>query len=252
MNLDLTFILTLFLVSIRIGAMTYMIPLFSVRFMPGQISIIFILLVAAMITPPLMPFLPAVNSVWGILFLAIGECLVGLLLGIAVRSFFAITELAGHMISTEIGLMMAQQFDPESGAQSQLVTVLLFYLGGLLFLMTGAHHLVFNGLVRSYGAVGFAKESLVIGSVSSVVSVLSEVFVVSVSIAAPFIAVNFLVTLSFGVLGKVAPRINVMIISFSFRILGGLVVLLITANLIFNFLMQYAEETPRTMLQILH
>lgn len=58
MNLDLTFILTLFLVSIRIGAMTYMIPLFSIRFMPGQISIIFILLVASMITGPLMPSLP--------------------------------------------------------------------------------------------------------------------------------------------------------------------------------------------------
>lgn len=252
MNLDLTFILTLFLVSIRIGAMTYMIPLFSIRFMPGQISIIFILLVASMITGPLMPSLPAVTSVWGIFFLAIGECLVGLLLGIAVRSFFAITELAGHMISTEIGLMMAQQFDPESGAQSNLMTVLLFYLGGLLFLMTGAHHLVFSALMRSYGAIGFVKETLVIGSVSSVISIISEVFVVSVSIAAPFIAVNFLVTLSFGVLGKVAPRINVMIISFSFRILGGLVVLFITANLIFNFLLQYAEETPRTMLQILN
>jgi len=156
------------------------------------------------------------------------------------------------MISTEIGLMMAQQFDPESGGQSNLMTVLLFYLGGLLFLMTGAHHLVFSALMRSYGAIGFVKETLVIGNVSSVISIISEVFVVSVSIAAPFIAVNFLVTLSFGVLGKVAPRINVMIISFSFRILGGLVVLLITANLIFNFLLQYAEETPRTMLQILN
>jgi flagellar biosynthetic protein FliR len=82
-----------------------------------------------------------------------------------------------------------------------------------------------------------------------VAGILSQIFALAISVAAPFIAVDFIITLGFGVLGKVAPRINVMLISFSFRIVGGMLIFATTANLIFNFLLHYAQEIPMGMLQ---
>ena len=251
MTLSIAYIITFFLVSLRMGTMLFLIPVFGGNFLPMQIRILLTFLISVLIVPSV----PAVGfdgiSVWQIAFFGVGEMIVGALLGVSVRAFFAIIEVAGQMISRNIGLMMAQQFDPASGTNSNIMGVLLFYTATILFFIVGGHHHVIQALAQSFQIVDIAKESLMVGNIQAVMSILSQVFALAVSIAAPFIAINFIITLAFGVLGKVAPKINVMLISFSFRIVGGLVILLITANLIFNFLLHYSEEIPKSMLEFL-
>ena len=251
MTLSIAYIITFFMVSLRLGTMFFMIPVFGGNFLPLQIRILLVFVIAVLIVPsvPMVGF-DGIN-LWQIAFYAVGEIIVGTLLGVSVRAFFAIIEVAGQMISRDMGLMMAQQFDPSSGTNSNMMGVILFYTATILFFIVGGHHHVIRALVMSFQIVGIAKESLVVGNIRSIMSILGQVFALSVSIAAPFIAINFIITLAFGVLGKVAPKINVMLISFSFRIVAGLIILLVTANLIFNFLLHYSEEIPNSMLEFL-
>jgi len=251
MNLSIPFILTFFLASMRMGALIMMIPAYGGTFVPEQVRVLFVLLITLVIMPALE--IVGINSIsiWQIAYYAVGEILVGFFLGIAVRSLFAIVEVAGQIISRSIGLMTAQQFDPSMGNNSNFVGVLLFYLTTILFFVIGGHHQVIQSLVISFSIVPMAKDTWVISNFQSVAMILSQVFALGVSIAAPFIAVDFIITLGFGVLGKVAPKINVMIISFSFRIVGGLLIFAVTANLIFNFLLHYCQEVPGSMLEFL-
>ncbi len=251
MTFAIEYILALFLVGIRLSAMLFMIPIFGGSFVPAQVRIMLGFALAMIIVPIIDTTFPESINVWLIGFYGLGELLVGLFLGLAVRTFFGIIEVAGHIISMEIGLMMAQQFDPESGGQTQMISVILFYVGAILFLIMGGHHMVVASLVKSYQIIGLTKETLEVGDVQGVINLITQIFSLAVSISAPFIAVNFLITLGFGVLGKVAPKINVLLVSFSFRILGGIIVFLITTNLIFNFLLQYSEEIPGNMLRLL-
>ena len=251
MTLSIPYIITFFLVSLRLGALFFMIPVFGGNFLPMQIRILLTLLISVLIVPNVAMVGYEGINLWQIGFYGVGEVIVGLLLGISIRALFAIIEVAGQMISRDIGLMMAQQFDPASGTNSNIIGIILFYLAAILFFIIGGHHHVIYALAKSFDIVDIAKESLYVGNVVAITGILSQVFALAVSIAAPFIAINFIITLGFGVLGKVAPKINVMLISFSFRIVGGLVIFLVTANLIFNFLLHYSEEVPNSMLEFL-
>lgn len=251
MTLPIPYVITFFLASLRLGSLFLMIPVFGGKFLPIQLRILLIFLITVLIVPGIEVVGFEQISIWQIAFYGVGEILVGLLLGISVRAFFAIIEVAGQLISRNIGLMMAQQFDPASGTNSNIIGIILFYFATILFFIVGGHHHVIYALAKSFSIVDIAKESLYFSNIETIMRILSQVFALAVSISAPFIAVNFIITLGFGVLGKVAPKINVMLISFSFRIVGGLVIFIVTANLIFNFLLHYSEEVPNSMLEFL-
>ncbi len=252
MNLTLPYILTFFLASLRLGALLMMIPAMGGNFVPMQIRIALVFAITVLMIPAIeVVGLQNNINIWELSFWAVGELLLGFFMGICVRALFAIMEVAGHLISQEIGLMMAEQFDPASGANSNLIGVLLFYFTTILFFIIGGHLQVIQSLATSFQIVPIIKNDWEVSNFQTVASVLGQVFSLAVSIAAPFIAVNFIITLGFGVLGKVAPKINVMLLSFSFRIVGGMLIFFITANLIFNFLLHYSEEVPASMLEFL-
>ena len=79
----------------------------------------------------------------------------------------------------------------------------------------------------------------------------SHVFVIGTLIAAPFIALNFLVNVSFAVLGKAVPKMNVFMTSFSIRILGGLTLLVSSLLLITSYILDNSRRSVEVMLDII-
>ena len=142
--------------------------------------------------------------------------------GSVARLVFYSIEFAGQVMATEMGLMMSAQIDPISRTNSTPVGIALFYIGLLLFLFSGSHHLVFAAFLRSFdiAPIGMLKFSHDMAELF--VSSTGKIFLVGVQMAAPLMAVNFIVTFTFAVLGKAAPGINVFTESFSVRILAGL------------------------------
>ena len=69
--------------------------------------------------------------------------------------------------------------------------------------------------------------------------------------AAPFIAFNFLVNVSFAVLGKAVPKMNVFMTSFSVRILGGLILLVSCLLLLTSYILDNSRRSVEAMLGII-
>jgi len=178
------------------------------------------------------------------------ELAVGLAMGLAVRMLFFMLDFAATVLTLQIGIMPSPEFDPSrSSSYNPLGSILYFF--GIVLLLNGSEYDILRAFVSSYqvAPVGFtdfnsyAIEYIVFSSMG--------IFKIGILIAAPVIAAAFLVNLAFAVLGKVVPRLNVFILSFSVRILAGTTILAFSVLLIVHYVVAYTDRIPEMMLRFI-
>ena len=239
------------LVFIRTGAFFMGIPLFAGKMLPTKAKISFGLLLSLMINPLVPAELSLATNFAGAILLALNEVCIGLLLAMSVRMIFFAVELAGYLISYEIGLMASNSVNPLLGSSDATITTLLFYFSMLVFFVAGIHYDVLKAFIMSFEILPIGSFLLSINPMSQFVGEVSRVFLIGTLMAAPFIALNFLVNVTFAVLGKAVPKMNVFMTSFSVRILGGMVLLVASLLLITSYILDNARRSVEVMLSII-
>ena len=239
------------LVFVRTGAFFMGIPLFAGKMLPTKAKISFGLLLSLMINPLVPAELSLATNFAGAILLALNEVCIGLLLAMSVRMIFFAVELAGYLISYEIGLMASNSVNPLLGSSDATITTLLFYFSMLVFFVAGIHYDVLKSFIMSFEILPIGSFLLSINPMSQFVGEVSRVFLIGTLMAAPFIALNFLVNVTFAVLGKAVPKMNVFMTSFSVRILGGMVLLVASLLLITSYILDNARRSVEVMLSII-
>ena len=249
MTLDLLYVWMM--IFTRAGGLLALLPVFSGQNVPVlvRLAIAAFLAYIAGAYVHLATGMPA--DVLALITVAVRELLIGLLMGFAIRLIFFAIEFAGQVMSTEMGLTMSSQIDPISRNNSSSIGTALFYLGSLLFLLSGCHHAVFVAFLRSFeiapiGAIAFHR-----GVAELFVQATGNIFLVAIQMAAPLMAVNFVVTFAFAILGKAAPSINVFTESFSVRILAGVALLGLTIGLTAQLVLNALHGSPEQMLRMI-
>jgi flagellar biosynthetic protein FliR len=239
------------LVFLRTGAFFLGIPLFAGKMIPVKIRISFGLMLSLLVNPLVPANLEIADHFAGAIILSMNEVCIGLLLAMTVRMLFFAVELAGHLISYEIGLMASSSVNPLLGSSDSTITTLLYYFALLLFFITGMHYEVLKAFILSFDILPIGSFFLSANPTFEFVNEVSNVFVLGTLIAAPFIAMNFLINISFAVLGKAVPKMNVFMTSFAIRILSGLVLLVSSILLITSYVFDASSRSVEVMLDII-
>lgn len=243
-------VLNWLLVFLRASALMTVFPVFSATNFPVQIRVALGAMLAFLVAPviPVSEALPV--DLWGLLGVMMAEVAFGLLLGFVSRMLFHALELAGGLIATEIGLTLPSSINPLSASSTSEIATLLQYLGAMLFLALNMHHGLLLAFQRSYQFLpiggGHLHESLLV----DVVARTSHIFVFGIQMAAPVLAVTFIILLVFAVLGRAVPQMPVFSESFAIKLLAGMTVFGLTCQLMAQHIANHLHRLPEDVLRV--
>lgn len=237
-----------FLASVRATGMLTFSPVFSSRTVPAPLRVMIGLFLAFLVASMQKPGVALPQSLGGVVVAMVQEMVIGLLMGWAVRLTLNAVEVASQIISSELGFTMGQQIDPMSDTSESAIGQLLMSFGAIAFFVSNAHQSVLAAFMRSFAVapIGLMQGNLQAGHL--LVEATGKIFHIGLQIAAPLIAVNFVISFTFSILGKAAPSMNVFGESFAVRIVVGLTLLGITLSLAAQLLLETFQRSPESML----
>lgn len=227
------------LVFARMGGLLGMNPLFARRNVPAPVRAGLTLLLTALIAPGItVTGLAAENS----LELAVGmlgELMVGFCCGYVFQVFYYMLFFAGDLMDTHFGMSMAKVFDPGTSIQMSVSGTFLNILFILYIFTTDSHLLLIRIFADSFrvlpaGAFSFTQESA-----KFFIDLFVSTFSLALRLVLPFMAAEFVLELSMGVLMKLIPQIHIFVINIQFKMLLGMVLLLAFAGPIASFTDNY-------------
>lgn len=217
------------IVLIRTAGLLGFAPIFNHRSMPMRLRAALAGILAFVILPTIpQEVLGAVvlpDTILGWTFLVVREMLVGALLGFIASMIVIGVMSAGELMARNMGLATAAEFNPDMQMPITPVTKLFMVIFSLAILSLNVHYWFIEALVRSYKLVPINQLSLGAGVEAKLVELMDWIFVIGLRIAAPVLAIMFLISAAMGVMAKAAPQVNILMISFPIRIAIGLLVI---------------------------
>ncbi len=248
--MSLASLLAWFMILLRAAGVIVVLPSLGAKPIPVTLRVGFALLLATLLYG-LVPHTGPGPLTYGTLVIAAaGEVLTGLAMGFVGRLVFVTIEMAGRIIVTEIGLVAGPGFDTPTPDAEPLPTFLSMFAGVMFFLL-GGHLGVLEAFARSFDFAPAGSGAFGPDAADTLIRLTGVSIELAVRIAAPFIALNFLVTLAFSILGRAVPRMGVFVMSFPLRVLLGSALLAGSGALLGRYLWGEFDALPVRLLQIL-
>lgn len=240
------------LIFVRIATFIFAAPFFSQRGVPNTVKIGLSVFIAYVMYAFIQPHVyPEYSSVFGYSVIVMKEVAVGLFLGAGAQLCTSIVLFAGRIIDMEIGLSMANVFDPTTNQQSSITGLLLQYGVMLILYTTGLHRYLLKALMETFtlipinGAVFDTEELLV-----TVIEFLSDYIIIGFRICLPVFACITLMNIVLGLLAKLAPQMNMFSVGIQLKLLAGLSVLFLTIGMLPNICNFISTQMQQMMVAI--
>jgi len=231
----------------RLAAILLLNPVFSRANIPAAVKASLVLF-ATIIIAPIVPMGSADNS-----FVEVGlglgrEFLVGFALTFVFNIYYYMLMFAADIMDTQFGMSMAKMMDQQTHIQTAITGNIMNILFMLYFFATNCHLELINVAVGSFqlippGAGGISLDN----AAGFVFTLFSTIFILALRLALPFVAAEFILELSMGILMKLIPQIHVFVIHMQGKILLGIIALVALTIPITKFIDNYIVDMFNSM-----
>src|SRR4051812_32924032 len=207
------------LIFARIGSAAILLPGIGENYVSTRVRLLFAGAMTIVVAPVLAPGLPSLpSSPLSILLLLGGEIGIGLFFGTVLRCTMIALEIAGTLISFQIGLATASIFNPLLSDQGSATGVLVTIVGLVLLFETDMHHLMLRALIDTYTL--FTPGNLPpIGDFTEVISrTVTRSFALGMQLSAPFIVILTLMYVALGLMSRLMPQLQIFFVALPLQI----------------------------------
>lgn len=212
----------------------------SARTVPTPVRNLLAVLLTLMVVPMLPP-VPITDIVsLGTFFEVIKQLIIGIAIGFISVMVVDTFVLAGQIIAMQTGLGFASIVDPVNGVNVTTIGQFYLILATLIFWMVDGHLLLINMIVISFEAFPIDGPWWTGEQFKQIAHWGAWMFISAVTISLAPIVSLLIVNLSFGVMTKAAPQLNIFSLGFAIAQITGLVIIWITlSNQMYHFNAQW-------------
>lgn len=208
-TIDRIWLLSVLLVSIRLGWFFFSTPLGLLGFLPTRIKLYMVVVLSAVlvsfmdVTPLNMP-----QNVIELALMGLNELVLGFVLVLGLYLAFAAFNVGGRILDFQSGFASANLFNPGTNSQEPLLGTVITLTAAVWFFWAGGHHYILKMLAVSLQVVPIGQP---IGDLflPSIVKQLGVMFGYALVLISPVLVVLFLMDTSIAVMSRSMPQMNV-------------------------------------------
>ena len=214
-------------VSVRISGLMLFAPFFGSASVPPRVKAAIVFALSLLLYPMLSPALPKHDlSDWPVLVL--GELLIGAALGIATNLVFDAVQMAGQVLSIQMGYSLVNILDPQTQVDSTVMALFHQTIALLIFLRLDVHLWLLKAIARSFHVLPLGSMHLSAAFTVALLRGAGSVFSLGLHLAAPVLSATFLTDIILGLLGRASPQAPLMLLGPAIKSVLGLAVLFAT------------------------
>ena len=219
------------LILIRLASFVFAAPFFNMANVPRKVKAGFALCLTVLVYSLFPDMTVEYNGMIDYAIIVVEEMIVGILLG-AVTSFCVqIIMFAGKIIDMDIGISMAQLYDPTTRMQVGIMGNFYYYMMMLLLIISGMHQYLVAAIVETYKVIPIGGVKFGAGIYTAIISFMSDFFVIGFRIALPVFSAILMLNCVLAILAKVSPQMNMFVVGMQRKGFVGLVLLFLTMQL---------------------
>src|SRR5277367_6243645 len=204
------------LVALRIGGLMTFAPFFGNSSAPNTVKAALALGFTALLLPlyGTAP-IPATTGVAGWVVMALGEAMIGLLMGITTQFVFDGMEIAGQVISFQFGFSLANVIDPNSQVQVTVLSTFHTLAALLIFMQLGVHRWLLRATAMSFQMIPAGSFATTRLPAPQLLKAAGAMWLVGAEIAFPVLFATMLADVTIGFLSKASPQFPALLFGIS-------------------------------------
>jgi flagellar biosynthetic protein FliR len=239
----------------RIASFLMAMPMFGTQLVPARIRLGLALMMTAILVP-VLPTPPVLNGLSLSTYILIAQqILIGAALGFCLHLMFQIFAVGGQLIANQMGLGFASMTDPVNGVSVVVLGQFYLMLTMLMFLAMDGHLVMLNVITQSFDIIPVTMINFTAVKFMDIALAGTWMFSGALLMALPAVTSLLVINLSFGIMTKAAPQLNIFSIGFPFTMVMGLLITWISLTGFlgqFNLIADHALGVISRLIEVPH
>jgi flagellar biosynthetic protein FliR len=225
MHISLVQILgALLTIAVRLTGIMLFAPFFGSMIIPARVKAVLVAALTALLYPMISAKIPPMSiSQWPMT--VFGELLVGAALGVATNLVFDGVQMAGQILSVQMGYSLVNILDPQTQVDSTVVAMFHQTIVMLIFLRLNVHIWILRALARSFDYLPPSSGHFGAAFTAAAMHSGALAFSIGIQIAAPVLSATLLADIALGLMGKASPQLPLMLLGPAVKSVLGLLIL---------------------------